>query len=147
MLKKRQHNLRLFLEACEIVKNKQHTSQEGQDKLQIIKSQLSSQLSFEEKIKLPKSSTPLNAQKLTGFTDAEGHFSFTIVNTNVTGKKQKTKNSSANYYKFSFSIVQETSEIDFLKSIKDKIFLVVVMFTQERLILKCQSFLYQREKI
>jgi len=108
MLNKRQHNWRLFLEACEMVKNKQHTSQEGQDILQSIRSQLSSQLSFEEKLKLPKSSTPLNEKRVTGFTDAEGHFSFII-----------PKNDNGNWLSpiFSFSISQETSELDFIKSL------------------------------
>ena len=91
-----------------MVKNKQHTSQEGQDILQSIRSQLSSQLSFEEKLKLPKSSTPLNEKRVTGFTDAEGHFSFII-----------PKNDNGNWLSpiFSFSISQETSELDFIKSL------------------------------
>lgn len=36
MLNKRQHNLRLFIEACIMVKNKQHNSHEGQYKLQFV---------------------------------------------------------------------------------------------------------------
>jgi len=106
MLNKRQHTLKLFLEACEIVKNKQHTSKEGQDKLQSIRSNFANQLSLEERAKLPKSKTPLNEQRITGFTDAEGHFSFTKV----------TSNSKSNF-RFSFSITQEVSEVEFLRSL------------------------------
>jgi len=109
MLNKRQHNWKLFLKACEMVKNKKHTSKEGQEILQNIRSQLSSKLSFEEKLQLPKSNTPLNKQRVTGFTDAEGHFSFTM---------PKNKDGSWLSPVFSFNISQGTSELDFLKSLK-----------------------------
>jgi len=108
MLNKRQHNLRLFIEACIMVKNKQHTSQEGQYKLQSIRSQFSSQLSSEEKNKITKSETLVNAKRVTGFTDAEGHFSFLMT------KNKKGKLISP---LFRFVITQETTELDFLKSL------------------------------
>jgi len=110
MLNKREHDLKFFICACLLVKDKKHTTIEGQSELANITSELSSKLSLEKKQKLPNSKKPLNAERITGFTDAEGHFSFAIIpsklDSNYTGVN------------FNFTITQESSEIVFLNNLK-----------------------------
>jgi len=102
MLNKREHDIKLFVHACLLVTDKKHTTIDGQGELANIAARLSSKLSFENKQKLPNSNKSLNAERVTGFTDAEGHFSFTIVppklESNYTGVI------------FNFTITQESSE-------------------------------------
>jgi len=106
MLNKRNHDINLFIQACLIVTNKEHIGIQGLQKLESIASQFSSRLSLEDKSNLPLINMKLNPERVLGFTDAEGNFSFTIV-----------------YYKntevrFRFSITQEKSEINFLNQLK-----------------------------
>jgi hypothetical protein len=106
MLNKRNHDINIFKQACFIVKNKKHTTLQGLQELESIASQLSSRLNLEDKLKLPFINKNLNSDRILGFTDAEGHFSFSIV---------KYKNTEV---RFKFSITQEKSEIQFLNQLK-----------------------------
>jgi hypothetical protein len=78
MLNKRQHDLKLFIEACLLVKEGKHTKIDGLNKITELSSKLSSKLTLEDKQKLPGSNTKLNATRLVGFIDAEGSFYFSV---------------------------------------------------------------------
>ncbi len=78
MLKKRQHDIKLFIEACLIVKDKNHTTIEGQTQIADIASNLSSKLSFEDKHYLTETKPTLNSERVTGFVEAEGHFGLSV---------------------------------------------------------------------
>ena len=123
MLKKRNHDLNLFINSCLIVKDKQHLSEEGQEALKKMASQLSSKMTLEEKANLPETNTILNNDRVLGITDAEGHFSFIIV-----PSKSSSTNLSVN---FNFLITQEKSEITFLTNLT-KFFDCGNVFTNER---------------
>jgi uncharacterized ubiquitin-like protein YukD len=62
MLNKREHDIKLFVHACLLVKDKKHTNIEGQGELANIAARLSSKLSFENKQKLPDSEKSLNPE-------------------------------------------------------------------------------------
>jgi hypothetical protein len=62
-------------------------------------------MSLEDRALLPKTETRLNANRVTGITDAEGNFSFVIYSKKLTGVN------------FSFSITQENTEIKFLNDL------------------------------
>jgi len=62
MLNKREHDIKLFVHACLLVKDKKHTNIEGQSELGTIAARLSSKLSFENKQKLPDTNKSLNAE-------------------------------------------------------------------------------------
>lgn len=116
MLKKRSHDFKLFIEACLLVENKTHTpygSEENQNKIKQLSLQLSSKLEVLEKNKLEtNTNVKLNNRRITGFVDAEGSFSFTVVS--------NSKNKSNPKYKgvnFVFSITQEKSETEFLHNL------------------------------
>lgn len=123
MLKKRNHDLNLFINSCLMVKDKQHLSEEGQEALKKMASQLSSKMTLEEKANLPETNTILNNDRVLGITDAEGHFSFIIV-----PSKSSSTNLSVN---FNFLITQEKSEITFLTNLT-KFFDCGNVFTNER---------------
>ena len=109
MLKKRAHDMNLFIESCLMVKEKKHTNEQGQAAISTLASQLSSNFTLEGKEQLPDIEIKLNPERVLGFTDAEGHFSFTIT---------KSKN-NPNYTGviFNFLITQEKSEIKFLNEL------------------------------
>lgn len=123
MLQKRQNDLKLFIEAGLLVKDKKHTNIEGQTIIANIASKLSSNLTLENKAKLSKTIFHLNNERVTGFTDAEGHFSFTIV-----PSKSNLNHTSVN---FNFVITQEKSEIKFLNDLV-KFFGCGNVFTDEK---------------
>jgi len=123
VLKKRNNDLNLFLEACKIVEDQNHTNLLGQRELEVIVSKLSSKLNLASKRSLPETFKSLNNEWVRGITDAEGNFNFSIY-------KRKDKTSSFlgtpetdkvyNQKKeviFRFSIVQENSEITFLNKL------------------------------
>jgi len=60
ILKKRNYDLALFLKACNIVNNKNHTNELGQLELRSLASRLSSKLSLDSKRNLPESTKSLN---------------------------------------------------------------------------------------
>ena len=111
MLNKREQDINIFKAACSIVKEKKHTTKEGQETLLNLSSQLSSKMTLDEKAKLQETNTVLNSERVLGITDAEGHFSFTIVLS-----KSNPNNTSVN---FNFLITQESSEIAFLNNLVD----------------------------
>ena len=87
--KKRNHDLILFIKACLLVEDKKHTNIEGQKEIAEIASKLSSKLSLDEKIKLFETHKKLNADWVTGITDAEGNFAFSIYIPKLKDKKTK----------------------------------------------------------
>jgi LAGLIDADG endonuclease len=109
VFKKRNHDLILFLSACLLVEDKKHTTIEGQKEISEIASKFSSKLSLDDKLKLPDTHKELNADWLTGITDAEGNFSFLIYTPKLKDKKKEVI--------FRFSITQENSEITFLNNL------------------------------
>lgn len=109
MLKKRNHDFKLFIEACLLVKIKKHTSDEGHKKIEQLSSQLFSKLNIEDKNKLFLTKVKLNNERITGFVDAEGSFSFSIVS--ASGTKSNLNYKGVNFF---FSITQEKSETEFL---------------------------------
>jgi len=109
VFKKRNHDLILFIKACLLVEDKKHTNIEGQKEIAEIASKLSSKLSLDEKIKLPETHKELNADWVTGITDAEGNFAFSIYIPKLKYKKKEVI--------FRFSITQENSEIKFLNNL------------------------------
>lgn len=109
VFKKRNHDLILFIRACLLVEDKKHKNMEGQKEIAEIASKLSSKLSLDEKFKLPDTHKELNADWVTGITDAEGNFSFSIYTPKLKYKKKEVI--------FRFSIAQESSEITFLNDL------------------------------
>jgi len=109
LLKKRHHDLILFIEACLLVKDKKHITIEGQKEIAKIASKLSSKLNLENKKILAEPKTKLNAEQITGFIDAEGCFSFKL----KFDHKMSTYTSSS----FAFYISQESSEFKILKDL------------------------------
>lgn len=107
LLKKRHHDLILFIESCLLVKEKKHITIEGQKDIAKISSKLSSKLNLEKILAEPN--TKLNADQITGFIDAEGCFSFKL--------KFDHKKSIYTSSSFAFYIYQESSEIKFLKDL------------------------------
>lgn len=110
LLNKREHDKNLFLEVCNLIQNKEHITIEGQEKIINITSNLSHKLNLENKLML--SDTPnvnLNKHRITGFTDAEGNFSFNLYS--------KKEDSNKTYVNFTFSITQENTEIKFLTNL------------------------------
>jgi len=105
VFKKRNHDLILFIKACLLVKDKKHTNIEGQKEITEIASKLSSKLNLDDKRKLPETHKELNADWVTGITDAEGNFAFSIYSPKIKDKKKEVV--------FRFSITQENSEINF----------------------------------
>nr|UEK25962.1 hypothetical protein [Mutinus fleischeri] len=124
VLKKRNNDLNLFLEACKIVEDQKHTNLLGQRELEVRSSKLSSKLNLDSKISLPETFQSLNYEWVRGITDAEGNFNFSIYT-----RKDKTSSNLGiadpynNYNKkeviFRFSIVQENSEITFLNKLTE----------------------------
>lgn len=100
LLNKRFLDINLFIDACLIIKKGEHNTLEGNDQISILSSQLSSKLSFDTKANLPVIQNNLNNQNVVGFVDAEGCFSFSIINNS--------------YIKYSFVITQLASEKEFL---------------------------------
>jgi len=86
--KKRNHDLILFIKACLLVEVK-NIQYEGQKEIAEIASKLSSKLSLDEKIKLFETHKKLNADWVTGITDAEGNFAFQFTFLSLKIKKQK----------------------------------------------------------
>jgi hypothetical protein len=123
MLKKRSHDMQLFIESCLIVKDKKHTTEQGQAAINTLASQLSSKLTLEGKEQLPDIDIKLNPERILGFTDAEGHFSFTIT--------KPKNNSNHTGVIFNFLITQEKSEIKFLNELI-KFFGCGNVFTNEK---------------
>lgn len=123
MLKKRAHDMNLFIESCLMVKEKKHTNEQGQAAISTLASRLSSNLALEGKEQLPDIDIKLNLERVLGFTDAEGHFSFTLT---------KSKN-NPNYTGviFNFLVTQEKSEIKFLNELI-KFFGCGNVFTNEK---------------
>lgn len=136
MLTKRKHDIKLFISACLLVKDKKHTTIEGQEEIANIASKLSSKLTFEDKLKLNTSAITvaepqlnktafceatdteytLSTERVTGFVDAEGHFSCSvkfIYDESNPGTEKIPKVVSS----FSFLVVQESSEINSLNSL------------------------------
>lgn len=109
MLKKRSHDLNLFIKSCLIVQEKNHIHDEGQAIISKYSSKLSSKLSVEDKTKFKDIKININPNRILGFTDAEGHFSFMII--------PSRKNDNEIYVNFNFLISQEKSEIKFLNEL------------------------------
>jgi intein/homing endonuclease len=61
MLNKRNHDINLFIRACFLVKNKEHTVNQGLLQLETIRSQLSSKKTSKEKSNLPNTEFNLNS--------------------------------------------------------------------------------------
>lgn len=101
VLNKRQNDLIIFLEVCEIVKNKEHTTFEGQKLILEKAACLYSRLKSKELLK--DSYKSLNPAWVLGFVEAEGNFSVWLPN------KLETSSQSVEV-KFRFSIDQEISE-------------------------------------
>jgi hypothetical protein len=100
LLNKRFLDINLFINACLIVKTGEHNTLEGNNQISTLSSQLSSKLSFEAKANLPIIQNNLNNKNVVGFVDAEGCFSFSIINDS--------------YIKYNFVITQLASEKEFL---------------------------------
>jgi hypothetical protein len=135
MLNKREHDIQLFIKSCLLVKNKKHLNVEGQKEISNISSQLSGKLDWKTKLKKltkinnnkVKSETnlqsSLNNERITGFTDAEGNFYFTLVSSKL--------NPNYKGVNFNFNISQEKSEIKFLNELV-KFFGCGNVFTDEK---------------
>ena len=125
MLHKRELDLSLFKKGCLMVKDKKHISLDGQIELAEIASQFSSKLTLEDKINLFKLERSMNfsPERITGFTDAEGNFYFTLVHSKT--------NSNYTGVNFNFNITQEKSEISFLNNLV-KFFCCGNVFTNTR---------------
>jgi intein-encoded DNA endonuclease-like protein len=109
VFEKRNHDLVLFIKTCLLVEDKKHTSTEGQKEIAEIASKFSSKLSLDNKRNLPETHKQLNAEWVTGITDAEGNFYFSIYIPKFKDKKKEVI--------FRFSITQENSEIRFLNNL------------------------------
>ena len=109
ILKKRDHDMKLFIKACLMVKDKKHLDAQGQIIIAELASNLSPKLTLEDKVNLENTKTVLNNDRVLGITDAEGHFSFKII-----PSKYNPENAGVN---FNFLITQEKSEIKFLKDL------------------------------
>jgi hypothetical protein len=107
ILKKRNHDIKLFIKACYLVKEKKHITIEGQMELAFLASQLSSKLDLENKKLLPDTNNLLSTSRLVGLIDAEGCFSVYLL-------KYKL---GSNKIIFQFNITQENSEIKFLNNL------------------------------
>lgn len=123
MLQKRAQDIKLFIEACLIVKDQKHNTEQGQATINTLASKLSSKLTLEGKEQLPATDLKLNPERVLGFTDAEGHFSFTM-----TKSKNNPKYTGVI---FNFLITQEKSEIKFLNELI-KFFGCGNVFTNEK---------------
>lgn len=126
ILKKRHYDITIFLEACKIVESGRHTSLTGQLELQRLASSLSSKLSLEIKRSLPNTLKPLNKDWITGITDAEGNFYFTIYDPkSKTSLLANEKMANADrgrrkkevVFSAETSITQENSEKEFLDNL------------------------------
>ena len=139
MLTKRKHDIKLFIDACLLVKDKKHITIEGQEEIANIASKLSSKLAFEDKLKLNTSAITvaesqynklngsmltaadteytLSTERVTGFVDAEGHFGcsvkFIYDEFNPVTENTIPKVVSS----FRFLVVQESSEVSSLNSL------------------------------
>ena len=110
VLNKREYDKNLFIEVCNLIQNKEHITIEGQEKIINITSNLSHKLNLDNKLILSNNpNVNMNSQRITGFTDAEGNFSFNLYS--------KNKNSNKTYVNFTFSITQENTEIKFLNNL------------------------------
>lgn len=112
LLKKRQNDLNIFIEACLFVKEGKHNSIEGLKYLQTLTKNLSNKKTYLEKYNLPDiSNVSINKQSnnILGFTDSEGSFGITVYSY---GKDKEKK--SVN---FSFKITQTGSESLFLNKL------------------------------
>lgn len=109
ILKKRQHDLDLFIKACSLVSEQKHLEPQGQLEISKLSSMLASKLSMENKAKLPDINSSLNEEVIRGFVDAEGNFSFSF----------RSSDSNPNYVgvNFNFNVTQEKSEIKILESL------------------------------
>ena len=138
MLTKRKHDIKLFISACLLVKDKKHTTIEGQEEIAKIASKLSSKLTFEDKLKLNTSAITgtekakpmlnkemgeatnteyiLSNERVTGFVDAEGHFSCSVKFIYDDSKLDTEKRLKV-VSSFSFLVVQESSEVCSLNSL------------------------------
>ena len=108
VLKKRNNDFNLFLKACRIVEEKKHTTEIGQNEIMTLRSNYSNKLSFKSKILFPETLKPLNNEWVTGITDAEGSFSFSI----------NRKENVIRGVNFVFVITQEPSELSFLTNLQ-----------------------------
>jgi hypothetical protein len=108
VLKKRNNDFNLFLKACRIVEEKKHTTEIGQNEIRNLRSNYSNKLSFQRKNLLPETLKPLNNEWVTGITDAEGSFSFSI----------NRKDNAIRGVNFVFVITQEPSELSFLTNLQ-----------------------------
>lgn len=109
VLKKRQNDLNLFIKACSLVSEKSHLESQGQLEISKLASMLASKLSVEDKSKLPEISSSLSNERILGFVDAEGNFSYSF----------RYSDSNPNYVgvNFNFNVTQEKSELKFLESL------------------------------
>jgi hypothetical protein len=130
VLKKRNNDLNLFLEACKIVEDQKHTNLLGQRELEVIASKLSSKLNLDSKRSLPETFKSLHNEWVRGITDAEGNFNFSIYTRKdrtsfcLGGTSVEEEEPDNNYNQkkeviFRFSIVQENSEITFLNKLTE----------------------------
>lgn len=109
ILSKRDHDKKLFIEICHLIINKVHITNEGQNKILNLISQLSSKMSLDEKRMLPKSLTSFTPDRILGLTDAEGNFHVELY--------PKIDNPNFKSVNFRFSITQENTEINFLNEL------------------------------